>query len=222
MPRRVASACRRRRPGGVPWPPRARASPVFKPQQLRFSQDSPFFLSHAVSLPCPAPSSARAALATVAPPAKLATGGPPSPTITRTSLRLALRHPVLAAGSPFEQGKATLSGFTAVGLGAAALDLAVERASPFLLYPLESPSRVRHLLADPVRAPSCPVMAGNGRRPAGSCRAAMAPGTPAWRGRLPSALCWARAPSRAVAPFPPLGYSGRKRPWASCSRGPAQ
>ena len=100
----------------------------------------------------------------------------------RTSLRLALRHPVLAAGSPFEQGKATLSGFAAVGHGAAALDLAEERASPFLLYPLESPSRVRHLLADPVRAPSCPVVAGNGRRPAGSCRAAMAPRTPrvAW------------------------------------------
>jgi len=110
----------------------------------------------------------------------------------RTSLRLALRHPVLAAGSPLEQGKATLSGFAAVGHGAAVLDLTVERASPFLLYPLESPSRVRHLLADPVHAP-CPIMAGNGRRPAGSCRAAMAPGTPAWRGRLPSALCWARS-----------------------------
>jgi len=153
----------------------------------------PIFISHAASLPRPAPSSARAALATAAPPAKLAVGGPPSPTIVRTSLRLALRHPVLAVGSPFEQGKATLSGFAALGHGAAALDLAVERASSFLLYPLESPSRVHHLFVDPVRAPSCPVVASNGRRPAGSCHAAMAPGTPAWRGHLPSALCWARS-----------------------------
>ena len=183
------------------------------------------FLSHAASLPRPAPSSARAALATAAPPAKLAAGGPPSPTIMRTSLRLALRHPVLAAGSPFEQGKATLSGFAAVGHGAAALDLAVERASPFLLYPLESPSRVRHLLADPVRAPSCPVVAGNGRRPAGSCRAAMAPGTPAWRGRLPSALCWARlalghSPEQGLRSFPsawllrPKAIVGQSFSWA--------
>ena len=48
-------------------------------------------------------------------------------------------------------------------------------------------------------------MAGNGRRPAGSGRTAMAPRTLAWRGRLASALAgpgrpWAGAPSRAGAP----------------------
>jgi len=185
------------------------------------------FLSHAASLPRPAPSSARAALATAAPPAKLATGGPPSPTIARTSLRLALRHPVLAVGSSLEQDKATMSGFAAVGHGAAALDLAVERASPFLLYPLESPSRVRHLLADPVRAPSALSWPATAVGPLAAAAlpwrlqrrrgVAVSPWPFAGPGRP-----WAGAPSWAVAPFPPLGYSGRKRPWASRSRGPAQ
>ena len=48
-PRRVASACRRRRPGGVPWPPRACALPIFKPPQLRFSLHSSFPLPRCLS-----------------------------------------------------------------------------------------------------------------------------------------------------------------------------
>ena len=44
---------------------------------------------------------------------------------------------MLVAGSPFEQGIATLRVFAAVGHGAAALDLAVEGLPPSLLYPLE-------------------------------------------------------------------------------------
>jgi len=95
------------------------------------------FLSRAASLPRPAPSSARAALATAAPPAKLVAGGPPLPAIEHTSLRLAPRHPVLAAGTPFEQGTAASRILAAVGHGAAALDLAVEGLPPSLLYPLE-------------------------------------------------------------------------------------
>jgi len=79
------------------------------------------FLSRAASLPRPAPSSARAAIATAAPPAKLAAGGPPLPAIEHTSLRLAPRQPVLAAGSQFEQGTTTLRVFAAVGHGAAVL-----------------------------------------------------------------------------------------------------
>jgi len=69
-------------------------------------------------------------------------------------------------------------------------------------------------------------MAGNGRRPTGSGRTAMAPGTPAWRGRLASAelgqVGLGPEPRAGPEPFPPLGYAGRKRPWASRSHGPAQ
>ena len=95
------------------------------------------FLSRAASLPRPAPSSARAVIATAAPPVKLVAGGPPLPAIEHTSLCLAPRHPVLLAGSQFEQGTSTLRVFTAIGHGAAALDLTVEGLPPSLLYPLE-------------------------------------------------------------------------------------
>jgi hypothetical protein len=165
MPRRVASTCRRRRPGGI-CGPREHAPRPFSSPSSSASPYLPHFSSlvlhlslaphRALALPTPLPS----------PPVKLAASGPPSPTIARTLFCLTLRHPVLASGSPFEQGRASLSGFAVIGHGAAALDLAVGRASLVLLTPLESSSRVRHPLADPVRAPPCPVVADNGRRPA--------------------------------------------------------
>ena len=71
------------------------------------------------------------------PAGKIGTGGPPLPAIEHTSLRLAPRHPVLAAGTPFEQGTATLRIFATVSHGAAALGLAVEGLPPSLLHPLE-------------------------------------------------------------------------------------
>jgi hypothetical protein len=91
---------------------------------------------------------------------------------------------VLTASSPIEQGRATLGDFATVGHGAAALDLAMERASSLLLSPFESSCWVRLPLADPVHAPPCPVMAGNGRRPA----AALPWRLGRRRGHLPSAL----------------------------------
>ena len=94
------------------------------------------FLSRAASLLRPAPSSARAALATAAPLAKLAAGGLPLPAIEHTSLCLAPQHLVLAVGTPFEQGIAALRVFAVVGHGAAALGLAVEGLPPSLLHPL--------------------------------------------------------------------------------------
>jgi hypothetical protein len=107
----------------------------------------------------------------------------------RTLLRLTLRRPVLASGAPFEQGRASLSGFAADGHGTSALDLAVERASPVLLSPLEPHSRVRHFLVDPVRAPSRPVVAemAVGRWQPPRCRDTENAGV-AWRGRSPPRL----------------------------------
>ena len=107
-PRRVASACRRRRPSGVPWPPQASAPRHFQATAAPLLPALLIFLSRAASLSRPAPSSAHAAIATVAPPAKLAAGAPPLPSIEHTSLCLAPRHLVLTAGTPFEQGIAVL------------------------------------------------------------------------------------------------------------------
>ena len=135
-PCHVASACRRRRPGGVPWNPQASAPRCFQATAAPLLPALLIFLSRAASLPRPAPSSARAAIATAAPPAKLAAGGPPLPAIEHTSLRFSPRHLVLTAGTPFEQGIAALRVFTAVGHGAAALGLAVEGLPPSLLHPL--------------------------------------------------------------------------------------
>jgi hypothetical protein len=187
-PRCVASACRRRQPGGVRGPHERMLHSFSMPLDsaphclLHFSHSrciSSLAPHRALALPTPPPS----------PPVKLVAGGPPSPTIARTLLRLTLRHPVLASGSLFEQGRASLSGFTAVGHGAAALDLAVERASPFLLSPLESPSRVRHPLADPCtlcRAWSWPATAVSSLS---RCRGALDAGV-------------------AASPRPPLGQVG--------------
>jgi hypothetical protein len=158
---------------GRPVDPTSARLAVFKPQELCF----PLCLLHSFSH------------AAVSPPRtercsshprhrylrrqKLAAGGPPPSSITRTSLRLNLRHIVLALISPSEIGRVALSGFAAVGHGAAALDLTVGRVSPLLFSPLELPCCVRLPLTDPMRTPSCPVMAGNGCRPA--AHAAMAP-----------------------------------------------
>ena len=67
-------------------------------------------------------------------------------------------------------------------------------------------------------------MAGNGRRPARSGRTAMAPGTPAWRGRLASALLGqvglGLEPRARPSPFPfarlrrPKAAVGQSFPWA--------
>ena len=67
-------------------------------------------------------------------------------------------------------------------------------------------------------------MAGNDRRPTGSARTAVAPGTPAWRGRLASAelgqVGLGPEPRAGPLPFPsarlrrPKAVVGQSFPWA--------
>ena len=168
--------------GWRPVAPASKRASSFSSHRSSASPSTSHFLSRAASLPRPAPSSARTVIATAAPPAKLAADGPPLPAIEHTSLRLAPRHLVLAAVTPFEPRYSGLRVFTTVGHGAAVIGLAVEMLPPFLLHPIVLHARVHHLLANPARTPACLNMAGNGRWPADSARAAVASRTSAWRG----------------------------------------
>ena len=77
--------------------------------------------------------------------------------------------------------------FATVGHGAAVIGLAVETLPPSLLHPIVLHVWVRPLLVNPARTPACSDLADNSHRPAGSARAAVASGTPVWRGSFASA-----------------------------------
>jgi hypothetical protein len=108
--------------------------------------------------------------------------------------------------------------------GVAALDLAVEGASPLLLSLFESPCWVRLPIVDPTRTPLCPIVASNGRRPA--ARAAVAAWAPAWPS-LPRPPYWAksalgRSLSRTDSPFPALATKAESNLGPVGFLGPAQ
>ena len=103
--------------------------------------------------------------------------------------------------------------FATVGHGAAVIGHAVETLPPSLLHPIMLHVQVRHLIANPACTPACPDMAGNSRWPAGSARAAVASGTPAWRGSFASAELGqdGRGPKPRARP-PPAPSLGLRRP----------